>query len=444
MKLTARIHVIAVVCCWAAAVSWPAAQTAHGQSQGTNTSVAASQPARTDEEGSQTSAGKDQDPTTYAPALDGSGLISMNSATSRHLITGTTVSSGFDSNPRNMTQSPVASGVYTVEPYFGLHSETSNAQFLLQYQPTITGYTSQDYGTRALQQASLTMMGNMSERLRWNGNLWGSYGQDSTRFLAPQQTVGVGQVPGTGPTSAAYLPDAGTVTFVTGDAGLQYLRSSKDSFDLDISNSFSHYGGIPGNNSIASASVGYDRALSPVLGLRAYSQTYRYYGSISCTSMGGGVGIKWHAQERTYISFSGGPQLNSASCSRQQGFAYSGSLSTKLVGKSQIYVMAAREPAISYLGPGLWETSVSAGFERQMNRGMIGANFGHVSSNTLTATSSYHGTYFDCEYAHGLSHGFTASYTYRGYLGYTNGGNFTRNVALLSISWSPAPRHLSD
>jgi hypothetical protein len=378
----------------------------------------------------------------FAPALDGSGLISMDSTISKRLLVGMTSSGGWDSNPDNLGNGAL-SGIYTLSPYFGIRSNTASTQFLLQYQPTITGYSSSAYRNQTMHVATIAILGNVNERWKWNLNASGNHGEDATRFLAPQQSVPVGEVPGTGPNSASYLANAGTVTYVTGSAGVQYRKSERDSLEFGIANTFSRYSGLSENNSIATTSLGYDRDLSPSVEMRAYGQTYYYYGAINCASFGGGAGIKWRVLDGAFLSLSGGPQLNTTACGNQQRFSYSAAFSTRLTGKSQIYVLTAREPAISYQGPGLWQTSASAGYQRQiLTAGTLKFDVGHVSSDNSTLVNSYHGTYVDCVYIVQLDHGFNASYSYRGFVGGTGGTGFSRNVALFSLAWTPNAGHL--
>jgi hypothetical protein len=378
----------------------------------------------------------------FAAALDGSGLISMDSTMSKRLLVGVTASGGWDTNPDNLGNG-ASSGLYTLSPYFGIRSNTARTQFLLQYQPTMTGYSSNAYANQTMHAATIAASGDSNERWKWNLNASGNHGEDAIRFLAPQQGVAIGEVPGTGPSSASYLANAGTVTYVTGSAGIQYRKSERDSLEFSIANAFSRYSGLSESNSIATTSLGYDRDLSTSVEMRAYGQTYYYYGGINCASFGGGVGIKWHVLDGAFLSLSGGPQLNTTACGKQQGFSYSAAFSTRLTGKSQIYVLAAREPAISYQGPGLWQTSASAGYQRQvLASGTLKFDVGHISSDTTTVVNSYHGTYFDCVYGVQLGHGFNASYSYRGFAGETGGTGFSRNVAFFSLAWTPNAGHL--
>jgi hypothetical protein len=387
------------------------------------------------------SEGKEQQ-VQYAAALDGIGLIALDSSSPSHLLLGATVAGGWDSNPNNLGNG-TASGVYTLSPYLGMQANTSKAQYLFQYQPTMMGFSSSSYSKQTMNVASATITGQTSERWSWDLKAKGSYGEDSTRFLGSQQTVAVGEVPGTGPNSASYLSNAGTVTYVDGGMGISYKKSERDSVDFRVANAFSHYTGLSESNSIATVNVSYNRDLSPTLAVLAYGQNAYYYGALYCESYGGGIGINWQPGERTTLSLSGGPQLNTSACGSQQGFSYSASFSTRLSGKSQIYVLSARQPTASYLGPGLWQESISGGYQHQVKTlGVVSFDGGYVESDTLTTVSSYHGTYFDCVYGYRLGHGLRASYSYRGYVGDSGGTHFTRNAALFSIAWTPSAGHV--
>lgn len=376
----------------------------------------------------------------YVAALDGSGLISLSSHVPTHLLWGATVAGGWDSKPNNL-DSGSASGIYTLNPYVGVQISTPKTQSLFQYQSTNTAFTS-NYARQSMNVASVRVLGELSDRLRLDLKVMGSYGQDSVRFLGSQQTVAVGGVSGIGPDSASYLPNAGTVTYANESAQISYRRSERDTIELSVSNSFNHYSGLSESNSVATLNLAYARDLSPTLAAFVYGQTSSYYGSLHCESYGGGAGFKWQAGEKTTISLSGGPQLNTSECGTQQGFAYSASFNTQLTGKSQLYLLSARQPTASYLGPGLWQESASSGYQRQLTAiGMISFDIGYVASKTLTTVNSYHGTYIDLIYGYHLGHGLRASYSYRGYVGDYGGTRFSRNAAMFSMIWTSEANH---
>jgi len=374
----------------------------------------------------------------YAAALDGTGLISMDKTRPTHLLLGAAVAGGWDSNPDNLGNG-ASSRVYTLSPYFGIQASTPKTQYLLQYQPTITGYSSSIYSQETMNVASAAIVGTVNERWIWDFRARGSYGQDSLRLLAPQQSVAVGEVPGNNSGSASYLPNAGTVTYANGDLDIHYRKSERDSLEFHVANSFSHFTGLSENSGVATTGrFGYGRELSSSLGVIAYGQSSYINGSIDCASFGGGIGLKWQAGERTSLSLSGGPQFDTSACGNQLEFSYNAAFSTRLSYKSQIYLLASRQPTASYLGPQLWQLSVSGGYQRRITSiGTVSLDLGYAGSDTLATVGSYRGTYFDCIYGHPLGHGFSATYSYRGYVGDWDGNKFTRNLALLSLTWTP-------
>ena len=107
----------------------------------------------------------------------------------------------------------------------------------------------------------------------------GSHGQDSIRLLAPQQNIAIGDVPGTGPTSASYRPDAGTITYIDGEAGMKYNATERDVISLNLANSFSSYSDLARQqHHCGTGTLSYSRAVTPKFQWINYGQGARYYG----------------------------------------------------------------------------------------------------------------------------------------------------------------------
>ena len=377
-------------------------------------------------------------PTEYVPALDGSGLIALDSVQRFHFLFGGSVSGGWDSNPGNLTVGS-SSGVYSVSPYVGVQASTDNTQYILQYQPTVTHYSG--YSGETMQMASAKILGHLSPRWNWTMGVTGSHGQDSVRLLAPTQAVAIGDVPGTGPNSGSYLPDAGTVTNVDGSFGLHYDKSPRDGIDIRAGNTFSSISSLHASNSVATGNFNYTHALSPTLSVVGYGQGAQYYAGLRCSTFGGGGGIQWQPRMGMYVFAKGGPQIDTSDCKSQQGFAYSVSFATQLTAKSQIYVLSERQAVSGYLGPGLWQDSVSGGYSRTLGtHDRLAFDAGYVTSSTLQSISSYRGAYVNSYYSHFLRNGLAAVLSYRGYVGSTGGADFGRNVVLVSLNWTPNSR----
>jgi hypothetical protein len=370
----------------------------------------------------------------YVPAINGMGVIPLEGAVARNLRLGTTLSGGWDSNPGNLV-SGVSSGTFIFAPYFGLQGSNSKTQYLFQYNPVVTKFVSDNYATQALNVVSASLLGKISERGSWNLNGNATHGQDSIRLITPQ-TIAVGDILGTGSSSASYLPNTGTATHVGGSIAVRYSKSQTETIEFATLSSFSKYSGLADNNGATTTDLSYTRALSPTFSTIAYLQNSYYYQPIECASLGAGFGINWQMYEHTSLSLSGGPQV-SMSCGSQQGLSYSALFSTTTSRKSQIYLTASRQPGTSYLGPSLWQTSASAGYKRKVtNIGTLSFDVAYAGSNTLKALSSYRGIYVDCVYSYRLGRGFNASYSYRGYVGSTGGSSLDRHLALFSLTWT--------
>ncbi len=386
--------------------------------------------------------GVNQPQTVYVPALDGSGLIALDHSIHTRFLYGANYSGGYDSNPSDLAQGP-SSGAFLISPFFGVESDAGNVQYVIQYQPTYRKYTEDQYSGGSLQTASLKVGGTVNERWRWDVEGTGSHGQDSIRFLAPQQNVAVGDIPGTGPNSASYRPDAGTITDVEGKAGVKYNASERDVISVNVENAFSTYSSIPGDSLIALGTIAYTHSVTPKFQWINYGQGARYYGVIHCFTYGGGVGLEWKPTEHAYLHLSGGPQVDTSGCSKQQGYAYNADFSTRISQKSQVYFTSARQAVSTFLGPGLWEKSVAVGLQHDFDKDQsLGVDFGYVGTTSLVGLMGYSGTYVDAGYSYRFNHSISASLNFRRYTGDWTDAAFTRNTALVSVSWAPSSGHI--
>ena len=412
------------------------AQDSAGQGSNNNADTSNVVASAADDSSTASRSGTSPEP-QYTAALNGTGLISMNEV-DQHLLLSSTVGGGWDSNPSNATGGG-SSGVYSVSPYIGFRGASPKNQYLVQYQPTILGYMSNLYTRQTLHRMSGSFIANLNERWKVEMNGSGSYGPNGTRFLSAQQTVAVGEIAGSGPGSASYLSNAGDVTYIVGAVDLSYRKSEKETIVVSGSNSFSRITGFDQQGSVAGTKLKYVRDLSPALSLISYGQFSHFYGDLTCDSFGAGAGLKWQPKERTFFSFSAGPQISTRACTNQKqlGFTYSVAFSSRTSRKSQVYLLSDYLPTVSYLGPGLWQRSVSGGYQYQVTRiGVVGVDAGYVSSDSLTAVSSYRGKFWGASYSFRLQHGIGVSYSYRGYITETGTSSYNRNLAQVSITWT--------
>ena len=377
--------------------------------------------------------------TSYATALNGAGLIPLDAIRHLSFNLGATTSFGWDSNPQDLAEGK-ASSVYNLSPYVGLQASSNRTQVLIQYQPTIVHYGA--YAGSVMQLASAHLLRSLSPQWDLAVTTTGSHGQDSIRFAAPNQAVSVGAVSGTSPASASYLENAGDVTHLDGSIEVSGDLSARRAVRFGFTNSYSSVPSLKEVSNVGTLKMTYEYSLHPSLTVQAYQSSSQYYGTISCTTFGAGVGVRWQPRDGVFFAASGGPQVDAPVCKAQQGASYNLSFATRLPQRSQMYLESAREPTSGYLGPALWQDSITAGYQRQVKLlSVLGVDVGFVHSSTTLNTSSYSGKYWDTTYAYKPLRGPTFSVSYRGYLGTSGSTSFTRNTTLVALSWTPNMRN---
>jgi hypothetical protein len=378
----------------------------------------------------------------YVSALDGTGLISQNEAQRGRFLIGAKFSGGYDTNPSGLEDAP-KSGVYLFSPFLGLQGNSANLNYVVQYLPTFSRYTSSSYDAASMHVASGNIAGHLNERWNWDAQVLGRYGQSSISQFAPQQSVPIGDVPGTAPAGNAFNPNVSTITSVDGQAGLSYLLSDRSTLGFMAENFYTDYHTLTGNSLIGIAGTSYTYAATPTLQWITYASATRYYGFVHCYAFGGEAGLEWKPEEHTYLHLSGGPQMDTSGCGKQQEFSYQAAYSHRVMQRSQIYVTSAREPGSTNVGPGLWQQTDSIGYQHDFGRReTIAFDFGYIGTTGLQKSDDYSGKYVDGIYTHILGHGLRAIFSYTWYAGDTSQFNFTRTIALLSIAWAPTAGHL--
>jgi hypothetical protein len=370
----------------------------------------------------------------FAGSLNGSGLFSMADQ-ERGVILSATAGGGWDSNPSNGPNG-TSSSAYSLSPYISIHGASPMHQFILQYQPTILGYPFGGYSNQILHAASAQAMGTLSERWDWKMDVNASHGENGARFLAPQPSVPVGEVPGTGTSTASFLPNSNSITYIFGSLKTTYRRSDRGRVGFDLASTFNSTNGSNQSGEAVTGRLGYSYDLSPTVSLTSYGQISQYYGVLRCRGVGGGLRIRWQAAENTVFSAEGGPQINTSDCGTQQGYSYSLEYSSRISSRAQLYLTANRLPMVSYLGPGVWQNGASGGLQYKVTRAaMLRVDFAFANSSSLSSVSSYRGTSFNASYDVLLRRGFALSYSYRGYITNSGGNGYSRGIALVSLIW---------
>jgi hypothetical protein len=378
------------------------------------------------------------EPSPIATSFSASPLIAMGADIPSHIFIGATLITGWDSNPANVSPNTAgASGFATLNPFIEFVTNAGRVKSVVQYRSINTSYGSQ-YAWQNMNVLSASVLVDVTERFSWDLNVMGSYGLDSVRFLGSDQTANIGGVAGTGAGPSTYLQNAGTVTHGNANFGVRYRRSVRDSVEVHMGNSYNSYSGLNTISKNTNAGLIFSRDLSQDLGIYTYLRDSYYYGYIHCSSYGAGAGLRWRSTEKTEINLSGGPQVNTAACGSQQGFSYTASIGTQLSGSSQVYLLASRAPTTADISLGVWQKSISAGYQRRVTpRAQAVLNLSYVSNEAMATLPAFHGTSVDFRYQVEFSTSLQGIYNFRGYFSTSDGNQLSRSVATFTLKWTP-------
>jgi hypothetical protein len=91
-----------------------------------------------------------------------------------------------------------------------------------------------------------------------------------------------------------------------------------------------------------------------------------------------------------------------------------------------------------YVGPALWEQSVTAGYQYLVtSKDTLGVNFGYVDETVYKEANAYKGTYVGAAYNHKLPRSLAAGFSYRYFNGGVTGSTVNRSTVLFSLAWLP-------
>jgi len=378
----------------------------------------------------------------YAPALDGSGLISLNQQPRFQVFYGGSLASGWDSNLTGEPDGP-SGGIFTLSPYVGIRGTTSKTNYLIQYQPTIARNTSNAISNDTFQRATVLLSGFINPRWHWNFNAEAAHGQDSLRLITPTATVAIGETLGIAPSASQYSARADTSTLIAGTLGFTYLKSEIESVNIMVNNSYSRVTSVGGNTAVTQASIGYNHGLSPKISLTATGQYSISFGSIECSSFDGAFGAVWQVSKSTRFEVNGGPAFSSKGCNTGENFIVHGAFDTRLSAQSRLYLVASRQFGVSYLGQGVWQENASAGYQRSLSRSSsIDLNLGYSNSANISS-GSYHGIFAEGSYSWMIERNVSTMLSYRYYRGNTGPGAFDGHAIIFSLVWTPNLGHLS-
>jgi hypothetical protein len=388
-------------------------------------------------------------PVSLAEYADGLRVKTAGNDFRNQFFYGSSVS-GFYTNGFNGTNyTNVMSS--SVDPYMGVLIPTKTGSYMIQYAAVLDPNTEGTGGIQAYHSMSLGAQGALTRRWYWAFSGGASYGSELARA---QGSLGYSVVQGTpvvNTSQAATIFPANDVAFVNSTATLTWLESRRDRVSFSGTYSYSDIqglhvttGDIGSHQNLIGGTIGWTRAISGRVDVRAYGDANSLLNGPHCDSYGGGVGATVKMSHSVMFDGQVGPQRNSQSCGGQQNVSFSASLVKSLRNGDRIYASGNRVFTSAYRTNGFWEDNASVGFAKSMGRrvSVIG-EAGYLRGETLAATIATYQGYFVAPRVRvkiNNSMGFSAGYRM---FNETGGGLASGNLrfALVSLDWYPAAIH---
>lgn len=411
------------------AVSIGAALSAWAQREGGSSDTAAEESSTGTKTGSQ----------IYVPALNSNRLINLGEVNRFLLLYGMGVTQGYDDRVGDTVRQARAD-LSIWSPYVGLAAQTSKTRYVFQYAPFVTHYTSQNLPTQAFHRTSFFSLGQLAPRWEWNFSASGSYGDESLRLLAPLAFNANGDIPMADPSSVTFELGSSRVFRSETAIGLGWRRNERDRVEFTLGHSYYTFFGTNEPNNVVGALVNYSHAVSERTSVRAYGNMHNRFGQFFCRSVGGGVGVVTELSRRTTLELSGGPQINSPRCGKQQAYNFHAALVWRVNPTTRTYVAVNREFSTAYRARSRWEDNAVVGLARRITS-MTEAGFdgGFGRGEPVDRSSALRGFFLSSYFRWSLSRTVNTIATYRRFYRTVGNENLNRNIVMFSLEWSPAP-----
>lgn len=378
--------------------------------------------------------------TSYVSTLNSDDLLMMGEGTRTHFFYGSSFSGIYDDRIGDTTER-IKGGLFVVSPNIGIASQTDNAHFVFQYGGSVTGYTNRDLGTRFFQSASFRADGDFNARWGWNLATSAGFGDDDLRLLGPLQFNAVGSVPVADPSSLAFELGTQRVFGSEGSLGFQWRRNSRQRVGFSFLHSYHRFFQAGEDSNVGTFRITFDHDISRKATFRIFAQAHRAFDRFVCSSYGGGIGVILNPNSRTTMELSFGPQINTpARCGKQQAVNFHWALSSWLTRSTRGYVSADREFSTTFLARSRWQDSVVAGLNQNLGRRTdVGFDLGYLRTDRVDESSLYQGYLASGHFRLRLARPLSLTASYRWFYREIGDLILNRNLAMLTLRWSPRP-----
>lgn len=329
--------------------------------------------------------------------------------------------------------------------HVALVNASNHSSFSFQYAPTLMQTTSGASNRQVFQTGSVSFGQPIARNWLLQMSSDNTYGTDSVRLVSPLGFNVNQGVPIADPSSAVFQFNRGKV-FTTADVvGLSWQRTASQSMKFSVGESYFSPldGGGPSSRS-TSTNVSYSAAVSPRTTFNVGGNYYQQTFPGSCDSYGFSFGISREVSRHINLTAEGGPEFETAPCSKTPGGNYTVTMSYVVSRRSRVGLAASRSYMTNYLANTQWSDTASVSYAKQLSESFeINLNSGYARGvRTQAGLADYVGYFAGANLSWRLTRSFSLSTEYRRFEQVSGGPALGQNVALVTLGWNPLPMRI--
>ena len=370
-------------------------------------------------------------------ALDGSGLVELNSRLPRTLSLQLSTLGGYDTalEDKQGLNTGFWGGQGVVAKVFAF----DRSSLLVQDAASVTSYRADSPTTVAYNQFSAALSSQLNETWNLQASAFTGYGNNALRTVAPMQQQPVGPTGGVAPDAASFGLYAGNVFTGQGSLSLHRQVSERSGWIFSGNDTNLHYFDPNTNQNTITGRSEYLHVATRMFTYGLYGVGIRQDGAIECSSGGGGLDIQYRPSRQVEVYASGGPVSGTGTCAHSLQILSSASLSVRPSQQTAFYFTANHRPNNGILPQTQWISSFTGGVDHAFNQRIevtsdYAYSYGAASAGTPPLQESYVGASLKIVFAGSV-------WQTMSILHYANSGfsaNPNRTIALFTLWWTPS------
>jgi hypothetical protein len=386
-------------------VSQLQAQNANFVESGFGPDVAAQQRDDSERSGSSSTAGGSF---SGWPVLAVPGVASIEDLNGAGVLFGAGVSEGYG-RVDSTIPGELSGSISVVQPYLGFFQAGPRHKLLLEYSPTVDLYERGQFQGEVLERASIRTFTDLSRRLRW---VLDAYGTSGSEYLRELSGLGMGEYPGW----LTFTIPSEQVVLASATTGLHWRSNPLREFSLTFDDTYSSVRNGPQYDA-GLARLQMTSYFARNSNWFAFGQVNRFSNQPGCTRIEPGVGFVYHFESSTTLALEGGPSVANGPCAVHLTSDFAAKLDQKITRKTTLYLSAGRDLVEPYLLQSRWTDIFSAKIGQKTSQSTslsVGAAYARSSDLPDTQLSRYRGFQAFSEFNWHLSESvkFVASYRY--------------------------------